>query len=140
MTDMTSAPGAQYTDEQKSTIKTAALGAIALVSAADPGLLSTLKESWAGSQVLAKAPASIQEIFKGGGLPTPPQAQDAAGREGAMLDELAQAVGILQANPADLDAFRAVVTEAMDAVANASKGVDPKEAEVMERVKATLAG
>ena len=57
-----------------------------------------------------------------------------------VLDDLAEAVGILRANPADLEAFRGLVAEAMDATANASKGVDPQEAETMERVKAVLNG
>lgn len=141
MTEMQSAAsGAEYTDEQKSTIKTAAMGAIALVSTADPGMLDSIKESWAGSKVLAKAPGEIQDILRGGGFPTPPQAQDAAGREEAMLGEISNAVQTLQANPSDLEAFRGVITEAMDAVANASDGVDPKEAQVMERVKGALQG
>ncbi|WP_374929719.1 hypothetical protein [Kytococcus sedentarius] len=141
MTEMTNGPaGTEYTDEEKKTIKSAAMGAIALVSAADPGLLSTLKEGWAGSKVLAKAPANIQDIMREGGFPTPPQAADAAGREQAVLDDLARAVDLLRNNPEDLEAFRGVLTEAMDATANASKGVDPKEAETMERVKAVLAG
>lgn len=141
MTDMTNGPtGTEYTDEQKKSIKSAAMGAIALVSAADPGLLSTLKEGWAGSKVLAKAPASMQDILREGGFPTPPQAADAVGREQAVLDDLAEAVGILRANPADLEAFRGLVAEAMDATANASKGVDPQEAETMDRVRAVLNG
>ena len=139
MTEVTNGPaGTEYTDEQKKTIKSAAMGAIALVSAADPGLLSTFKEGWAGSQVLAKAPANIQEIIREGGFPTPPQARDAAGREAAVLEELGAAVELLWPNPEDLEALRGVVTEAMDATANASKGVDPQEAETMDRVRAVL--
>ncbi|SNC72371.1 hypothetical protein SAMN05445756_1821 [Kytococcus aerolatus] len=140
MTEMQNATPTPYTDEQKKTVKTAAMGAIALVTAADPGLLAALKESWAGSQVLAKAPESIREILQDGGFPTPPQASDAAEREQAILEELREATQILQANPTDLEAFRAVMTEAMEATANASKGVAPAESEVMQKMQAALNG
>src|SRR5262245_9144576 len=37
-----------YTDQERDTIRTAAFGAMTLVSAADPGFLSMFKESMAG--------------------------------------------------------------------------------------------
>jgi hypothetical protein len=47
---------AEYTDEERDTIRTAAFGAIMLVSKADPGFLAGFKETMVGSKTLAGAP------------------------------------------------------------------------------------
>lgn len=47
---------ADFTDQERDTIRTGAFGAIALVSNADPGFFATFKESMAGSKALATAP------------------------------------------------------------------------------------
>ena len=57
---------ADYTDEERDTVRNAAFGAIALVSKADPGFFSSFKESLAGSKALASAPKEITEILRVG--------------------------------------------------------------------------
>ena len=64
---------AEYTEAEHETIRSAAFGAIALVSKADPGFFSTFKESMAGSRAFAAAPPAVQELLKTGGFPTPPR-------------------------------------------------------------------
>lgn len=125
--------------EEKSTVRDAALGAMALVSRADPGFFATFKESMAGSRALAAAPEAVRELLKAEGLPTPPRgsAQEVTA---AVMNQLQAAVGILQGKAADqVEGFKAVVLEACNAVANASKGVAPEESAVIEQVRSALA-
>lgn len=130
---------AEYTDQERDTIRDAAFGAIALVSKADPGFLSSFKESMAGSKALAKGPKEITEILRGGGFPTPPSG-DAAAQEQAVMSGLSQAKGILTAKAdGSAEAFSGVILEAAQAVADASDGVSPEEQAVIEKVRAALA-
>lgn len=73
-------------------------------------------------------------------MPTPPQG-DAEQMTASVMDKLRSAVALLQAKaPDQVEPFRSVVLEACDAVANASKGVDPAEATVIDQVRTALAG
>ncbi|MEO7269267.1 MAG: hypothetical protein ABIW49_08695 [Knoellia sp.] len=130
---------ADYTDAERDTVRNAAFGAIALVSKADPGFFSSFKESLAGSRALASAPKEITELLRSGGLPKPPTG-DAAAQEQAVLSGLKQAVGLLNAKAdGSAEAFRGVILEAAQAVADASDGVSPEEQAVLGKVKAALA-
>lgn len=129
---------ADYTDAERDTVRNAAFGAIALVSRADPGFLSSFKESLAGSKALASAPKEITEILRGGGLPTPPKG-DAAAQEQEVLAGLAQARTILTSRAdGSAEAFRGVILEATQAVADASDGVSAEEQAVIDKVRAAL--
>ncbi|KGN37878.1 hypothetical protein [Knoellia subterranea] len=129
---------AEYTDAERDTIRTAAFGAIALVSKADPGFFSSFKESLAGSKALASGPKEITEILRSGGFPTPPTG-DAAAQEQAVTSGLTQAVSILNAKAdGSAEAFKGVILEAAQAVADASDGVAPEEQAVLDKVKAAL--
>lgn len=130
---------AEYTDAERDTVRNAAFGAIALVSKADPGFFSSFKESLAGSKALASGPKEITEILRGGGLPTPPKG-DPAEQEQAVMSGLTQAVGILDAKAdGSAQAFKGVILEAAQAVADASDGVSPEEQAVLDKVRAALA-
>lgn len=130
---------ADYTDAERDTVRNAAFGAIALVSKADPGFFSSFKESLAGSKALAKAPKEITELLRGGGLPTPPKG-DAAAQEQAVLSGLTAAVDVLNAKAdGSAEAFKGVILEATQAVADASDGVSAEEQAVIDKVKAALA-
>ena len=62
------------TDQDKGVVRDAALGAMALVSRADPGFFAMFKESVAGSKAVAAAPSGLRErTAHCGGMPMPPQ-------------------------------------------------------------------
>jgi hypothetical protein len=58
---------ADYNDDERDTVRSAAFGAMALVSKADPGFFAMFKESMAGSQAFANASPELQELLKSGG-------------------------------------------------------------------------
>lgn len=129
----------EYTDAERDTVRNAAFGAIALVSKADPGFFSSFKESLAGSKALASGPKEITEILRGGGLPTSPTG-DPAAQESAVLSGLGQAVGVLNAKAdGSAEAFKGVILEAAQSVADASDGVSPEEQAVLDKVRTALA-
>ncbi|KNX38042.1 hypothetical protein [Luteipulveratus halotolerans] len=128
---------ADYTDQEKDVIRRAAFGAIALVSKADPGFFATFKESAAGSKVLATAPETIKQLFKGG-LVGPPSGGSAAEIEQAILGDVQQAVQILAKDPADRQAFTDVITKACQQVAEASRSVAPAEQDAIAKVNQAL--
>lgn len=125
-----------YTDEEKSTLRNAAFGAMMLVSAADPGFFAMFKESMAGAKALAAAPPDLQALFKGGGMPSMPKGAQV---ESTVLGQLQQATAILQAKaPQDLQSYRDVITAACDQVANASQGVAESETAVIGKIRAAV--
>ena len=130
---------ANYTDAERDTVRDAAFGAIALVSKADPGFLSSFKESLAGSKALASGPKEITELLRAGGFPTPPKG-DPATQEQAVLAGLSEAKRLLTAKgDGSAEAFSGVILEATQAVADASDGVSPEEQAVIDKVRAALA-
>lgn len=122
-----------YSDEDKDTIRRAALGAVSLVSMAQPGFFDMFRESMAGSQVLAKAPPQIQELLKGGFMMPPTGTKDQV--EAELLEELTRATQILSVNPADLEGYRDVILDACQQVAEAAKGISPEEEAMIQRVR-----
>ena len=130
---------ADYTDAERDTVRNAAFGAIALVSKADPGFLSSFKESLAGSKPLASGPKEITELLRSGGFPSPPKG-DPAAQEQAVMSGLTEAKALLTAKgDGSAEAFTGVILEATQAVADASDGVSPEEQAVIEKVRTALA-
>ncbi|HET6214248.1 MAG TPA: hypothetical protein VFE14_15390 [Micromonosporaceae bacterium] len=127
-----------YTDEERQTLRTAAFGAVFLVSAADPGFFATIKESLAGSKALASASPELQNLFKSGGVPKLPKGSPAE-LEATVLSALQQSTTILQAKaPTEVDGFRTAVVTACDDVAGASGGVKDSETAAISKVKTAL--
>ena len=125
-------------DEEKTTVRNAAFGAVYLVSNADPGVFAMIKESFAASSALARTPGPVGELLTHGGLPSVPKVAPAE-LEAQVLPELTQALALLkEKEPDGVAAYRAAVTEACDKVAEASKGVSAAEAAVLERIKAIV--
>ena len=113
-TPHTGAPVSEaLTDDERSTVRDAALGAIALVSKADPGFFAMFKESMAGSRALQDAPAGVKDLLNAGGFPSPPT--------GSSKEEV-----------------NSKILAACDAVANASDGVAPEEQAAIDQVRAAL--
>lgn len=127
------------TEQDRRTVRDAALGAIALVSRADPGFFAAFKESVAGSKAIAAAPEGLREYLMVGGIPRQPAGRTAEEVESAILGSLGRAVEVLRDKaPNQVDGFRNLVLTACDQVASASEGVVPAEAATIDRVKAAL--
>lgn len=127
-----------YTDEERTTLRTAAFGAMMLVSKADPGFFATIKESMAGSKVLANSSPELRDLLKSGGLPQVPKGSPAE-MEAGVLSALQQSTTILQTkSPAELEGFRGAIVAAVDKVADASGGVTEPETAAIAKVKAAL--
>jgi hypothetical protein len=131
---------ATYTDDEKQTIRTAAFGAMYLVSNAEPGFVDMMKESFAGAQAFGKASPQFKDLLKSGGLPQVPMgAPDQI--ESNILNALSQSTAILQSKgaPEDLDGFRNAVTNAVDSVAQvAGGGASQAEEAEIQKVKAAI--
>lgn len=128
----------EYTDQERQTLRTAAFGAVFLVSHADPGFFASFKESIAGAKALAGASPELQSVFKSGGLPEIPKGSPAE-LESGVLTALQQSAGILQAkSPQDLTEFRTIISSACDQVANASGGVRDTETAAIAKVKSAI--
>jgi hypothetical protein len=126
------------TDDEKRTLKTAAFGAVFMVSNADPGFFSMLRESFAASGALAGSTGLVKEVMTAGALPKLPK-DSPEQVEAAVLPALRQSVQILTAKaPDELENYRATVLAAADRVANASEGVSAHEAEMLAKVRDAL--
>jgi hypothetical protein len=126
------------TDAEKRVLKTGAFGAVYLVSNADPGFFSMLRESFAASGALAGSTGFIRDVLAEGGQPRiprrPPEAVAAA-----VLPALSEAMRILRAKaPGEVEQYRRTVLYAARRVAAASRGVAAAEAAAIERIEAAL--
>ncbi len=130
---------ADYTDDEKQQMRTAAFGAVFLVSKADPGMFDTLKESFAASKAIAKAPAGMQAIFKSGGIPKMPTG-DASQLESSILADLQSSVAAISAKqPDDVESYRHVVLDACTSAAEtAGGGVSSSETAALTKIKGAL--
>ncbi|MFV2086500.1 hypothetical protein [Micromonospora sp. LOL_021] len=130
---------AELTDDERSTLKTGAFGAVYLVSAADPGLVSMVRESFAASDVFAGTSGLVKDVLTSGELPK--LARDSPEAvEQLVLPALRQSVAVLTAKaPHDLEHYRTAVTEAVDRVARAASGVDPAETAMISKIRQALA-
>jgi hypothetical protein len=130
---------ADYTDAEKQQMRTAAFGAVFLVSQADPGMLDMVKESFAASKAMSKATGDMQSVFRGGGLPKMPKGNKSE-MEQSVLSALQSSVAAISAKqPADLDPYRRVVLDACTSAAEtAGGGVSPAETTALSKVKGAL--
>jgi hypothetical protein len=126
------------TDDERMTLKTAAFGAVFLVSNAEPGLLSTVKESFAASDTFAGSTGLVNAVLTTGELPrlAPGSPADI---EAAVLPLLRRAVEILRAKaPGELDNYQDTVIAAALRTAGAADGVGAAEAAAVGRVSSAL--
>jgi hypothetical protein len=128
----------ELTAEEKSTLKTAAFGAVYLVSDADPGLFAMFRESFAASDALAGATGLVKEVLTTGPLPKLPRASTAE-VEALVLPALERSVAILREKaPAEVDNYQAAVVTAVEQAASAAHGVNAREADTVAKVKAAV--
>jgi hypothetical protein len=126
------------TDDEKQVLKTAAYGAVLMVSNADPGFFAMLKESVAASGVLAGSTGLVREVLTGGAQPQLPR-QPPEAVEAIVLPALRQSVAILaEKSPADVAAYRDTVVAAVRRVAAASQGTNEAEAAAIGKIETAL--
>ncbi|SBV27478.1 hypothetical protein GA0070620_2997 [Micromonospora krabiensis] len=129
----------RLTDEERLTLKTGAFGAVLLVSNADPGMLSVLRESAAASGAFAGASGVVKEALTSGPLPRLPRDSQLE-IESTVLPALTRSVRILsEKSPSEVAAYRSVVLAAADRAARAHAGVAAAEEAVIARIRAALA-
>jgi hypothetical protein len=127
-------------DSDLQTLKTAAFGAVYLVSNADPGFFSMLKESFAASKPLASGKGVVRQVLTTGGLPTLPRGPREA-VEAVVLPALRESVAILRAKaPEELADFRIRLLDAVERVAAATGGVTDTEKDALDKIRAALNG
>ena len=135
MTDNADQP--VYTEQDKDIVRRGVFGALAYVSAADPGFFATFKESAAGAQVLGRAPQEVQQIMAGG--LTLPDAKSPQEFQASIVPNLQAALQLVESkSPAAAQSLREVVLAACQEVANASKGVSSAEQEAVSTVQQAL--
>ncbi len=128
----------EYTDTEKQTLRSAAYGAVFLVSKAEPGALDMIKESIAASKSFARAGGDMQDVFRGMSMPKMPKGSQ-KDIEAGVLSELSTSVKTLeQKAPSDVDAYRQIVIDACTNAAQATKGVTAPETEILGKVKQAL--
>jgi hypothetical protein len=126
------------TDEERATLKSAAFGAVFLVSNAEPGALSMIKESLAASNAFARTTGLVRELLTTGNLPRFPSGA-AADVSATVLPALRESVEILRAKaPGELAGFRSAVLNAAEVVARAHDGISPDEATMMTTIREAL--
>jgi hypothetical protein len=130
---------AEFTDQEKSTMRNAAYGAVFLVSNADPGMFDVIKEGFAASKSFAHASGDLQGVFKGFSMPKMPSGNP-ADMESAILGELSQSLSTLQAkSPEDVEPYRNLVLDACTSAAEAAGGgVSSKESTALSKIKTAL--
>jgi hypothetical protein len=127
-----------YTDEERQTLRTAAFGAVYMVSSAEEGFLDMVKESFAGSKAFGKSP-ELRDLLKGGGMPQMPKGsrQDIEQQVLLALNDSQQI--LMSKDPDQLQGFRTAVANAVDEVANAAGGgASSSEADAADKVKAAI--
>src|SRR5215470_18204579 len=86
----------EYTDSEKQQLRSAAFGAVFLVSKAEPGMMDMIKESMAASKSFAKASGDLQGVFRGMSMPKIPKGNP-ADIEAGVLSQLSTSVAAIQA-------------------------------------------
>jgi len=126
------------TDEEKATLKLAAFGAVFLVSNAERGVLTMIKESFAASSAIAGTTGLVREVLTTGGLPKLAGGAP-ADVPGTVLPALRRSVEILRVKaPGELASYRSAVLAATEEVARAHDGISPDEAAMMDTVRDAL--
>ena len=127
-----------YSDQERQTLRSAAFGAVFLVSHAEPGMFDAVKESFAGSKAFAAASPELRDLLKSGGIPKIPGGSP-TDIESGVLKALTDSTAILETKgQSELDGFRTVVTNAMEAAAAAADDVSPREVAAISKVKTAL--
>ncbi len=136
---------ADFTEPEWEAMQKGISGAGMLVAISDRGFFDTFKEANALAKHLAQAHAQsdselVRELATVHGNPFGMTASPQE-IEQKTIDSLHAAVAAIQAKaPDDLPAYRRVVLDVAQSVAEAAKGVAPGEATALDTVKAAVGG
>ena len=126
------------TPEERVTLKMAAYGAVTLVSLADPGMVSTTRESMAGSKALSGSTGLVGTSLAGKDK-VRLKGRSAAEVADVVLPALSSTVELLESqDPGEAGNFRSTVTIAMRQAAAATGGPSPAQSAMIDKVCAAL--
>jgi hypothetical protein len=134
---------ADFTEQEWDAMEKGITGAGMLVAISDRGFFDTFKEANALAKHLSEAHAGsdsalIRELAGTHGSPFGMTASEAEVERGT-VDSLHAAVAALEAkSPDDLPAYRQLVTDVAESVAEAAKGVVPAESDALETIRSAL--
>jgi hypothetical protein len=134
---------ADFTEPEWAAMQKGISGAGMLLAISDPGFFDTFKEASALAKHLAAAHAQseselVRELATVHGNPFGLTASPQEVEQGT-VDSLHAAVAALEAKaPDDLPAYRKLVLDVAQSVAEAAKGVAPTETSALETVKAAV--
>jgi hypothetical protein len=132
-----------FTQEEWDAMQEGINGAGMLVAISDPGFWDTFKEASALAKHVNAAHTNstsplVRELAQGHDKPFGATAS-AAEAEKATVDALHAAVAALEAkSPEDLPAYKQVVLDVAQSVAEAAKGVSAKESAALDTIRAAL--
>jgi hypothetical protein len=136
---------ADFTDEEWKTLQAGVTGAGQFVALADRGFFDSFKEASVFAHHLRDAQTQsesvlIRDVATGHerpfGMTSSPEEI-----ETSTVAAIEQAVTTLEAKaPEELPAYRKLVLDVADSVAEAAKGVSPQENSALERVRAAVGG
>jgi hypothetical protein len=134
---------ADFTDEEWKAMQEGITGAGMFVALVDRGFFDSFKEASALAQHLREAhehndSVLVRDLATGHDRPFG-MTSSAEEVEQSTVATLEQAVAVLEAkSPEDLPAYRQLVTEVAESVAEAAKGVSPQENQALDRIRAAL--
>jgi hypothetical protein len=134
---------ADFTDEEWKAMQSGITGAGMFVAVSDPGFFDTFKEANALAHHLQAAherseSALIRDIAAGHDRPFGMTASPTE-VEQSTTAALKEAVAALEAkSPEDVAAYKALVLDVAESVAEAAKGVSAQESSALERLRSTL--
>ena len=139
MTETPQPPTSALTENERKTVRSAALRAGALVAQAEPGFFDTFKESFAASKAVKAASPEVQKLVTGGFPEMPSGGNDQV--TARTLELLKQAVGILrQKAPQLVEEYRQVVLQSAKDVAAAADDTSQQETAAVDQIERALAG
>ena len=134
---------ADFTEDEWKAMQEGITGAGMLVAISDPGFFDTFKEASALAKHVNEAhtkndSALVRELAEGHDKPFG-ATSSAADAEKATVEALHAAVAALEAkSPEDLPAYKAVVLDVAQSVAEAAKGVSASESKELDTIHAAL--
>jgi hypothetical protein len=142
---VTMATKADFTDEEWKALQSGISGSGMLVAVSDAGFFDTFKEASTLAKHLSAAhekndDALVREIAAGHHNPFGITSSPAEVEQGTVA-ALQAALAALQAKaPESVEAYKAVVLDVAQSVAEAASGVKPGETQAIEKIKAALGG
>ncbi len=136
-TDSTLIP---LTRSEQVTLRTAAYGAVILISLALPGVVSATRQNVTGAKILTGATGIVGRVLSGKGK-FYLKGASAAEIADQVLPALGETVETLAAKaPAEVGEFRRAVLTAVRQAAATGRGAGPAHNDMIDKIQAALAG